>query len=101
MCTCDDIEACATDVLGCTSGCSGAAAGNLIKFMSCFEGEPEGARPPEPDPAKLANCSAAAGVSVSAMNTCVADKARVLSLHKRVQAQKLARKVTATPDFRV
>ena len=30
FCACDDIEACAVDVLGCTSGCSGDAARKLM-----------------------------------------------------------------------
>ena len=105
FCECDDIEACAVDVLGCSGGCSGDAARKLIGFVACFEGvrpKSQGGPhpPPDLDPAMLANCSVDA-TFLAGVNACTADSDRVLRLHTRTKAISDARNIHTTPTMEV
>ena len=105
FCTCDDIEACAVDVLGCTSGCSGDAARKLMGFIACFEGVRNPSQggpypPPDLDPARLLNCSMDAPF-VQGMKVCLADTNRVLELHHRTKDVADARNIHTTPTMMI
>lgn len=73
----DKIEVCALDATGCQYGCSGSSVQTLLSFITCLEHPgPEGVCHPN----RQSECATKPRLRNSAIQTCLADSAKVKSI---------------------